>query len=218
MLIFPRQRFLLFSSPTISDNYRAIKSSKTKVTNLKTIKLLSLLVTILCLTSCATVQVSQDFDKAYDFTKAGTYNWNKDLQDATTGLLQDDELLATRFFTAIDSSLVAQGFTLSETPDFLVSCNFTVTSRIQADSVQPSIGFGYGRYGRFGGVGIQSGTSVRQYDRGLLTINIHDTRDGKLIWKGSGTREVFTHNSPEKVTKSVNEMVQSTLAQFPPSK
>lgn len=195
-----------------------MESSKIEVTKLKTIILLSLSIFILCFSSCATVQVSQDYDNTYDFTRARTYNWNKDLQNATTGPLQEDELLATRFFTAIDSTLMTHGFTLSDNPDFLVSCNYTVTSRIQTDSVQPSIGFGYGRYGRFGGVGVQSGTSVRQYDRGLLTINIHDTRDGNLIWKGSGTREVFTHNSPEKLTQSVSEMVQTTLSQFPPSK
>ncbi|MFT5728558.1 MAG: hypothetical protein ACI8PB_002712 [Desulforhopalus sp.] len=192
--------------------------SKTKVTHMKTILLLFLCITTLCLTSCATVQVSQDFDNTYNFNNAHTYNWNKKAQEATTGLLQEDELLANRFFTAIDRSLTDHGFTLSDKPDFLVSCNYTITSRLQADSVQPTIGFGYGRYGRYGGVGIQSGTSVRQYDRALLIINIHDTNDGKLIWKGNGTREVFTHNSPEKLTKSVNEMVQSTLMQFPPSK
>ena len=182
------------------------------------IRLLLFLCTTICLTSCATVQVSQDFENTYDFNKVHTYNWDKEAQEATTGILQEDELLANRFFTSIDTNLTGQGFTLSDKPDFLVSCNYTITSRLQADSVQPTVGFGYGRYGRFGGVGIQSGTSVRQYDRGLLTINIHDTKDGKLIWKGNGTREVFTHNNPEKLTKSVNEMVQSTLIQFPPSK
>ena len=184
---------------------------------MKTILLLFLCITTLCLTSCATVQVSQDFDNTYDFNKAQTYNWNKDLQKATTGLLQEDELLANRFFTAIDTSLTEQGFTLSDKPDFLISCNYTITSRLRADSVQPTIGFGYGRYGRFGGVGIQSGTSVRQYDLGMLTINIHETKDGKLIWKGNGSQEVYTHNNPEKLTRLVNEMVQTTLMQFPPS-
>lgn len=185
---------------------------------MKTILLLFLSLTTLCLSSCSSVQVSQDFDNSYNFTQATTFNWDTELQKSNTGLLQDDELLAKRFFTAINTSLVNQGYTLSETPALLISCNYTITSRLQADSIQPSIGFGYGRHSRFGGVGIQSGTTVRQYDRGMLTINIHDAKDGKLIWKGNGTREVFTHNSPEKLTKSVNELVQSTLAQFPPSK
>lgn len=188
------------------------------MTYMKTKILLFLFITTLFLTSCSKVQVSQDFDNTYNFSKAQTYNWNKELQETTTGLLQEDELLADRFFTAIDTTLMGQGFSISDNPDFLVSCNYIITSRFQTDSVQPTIGFGYGRHSRYGGVGIQSGSSVRQYDRGMLTISIHDTKDSKLIWKGNGTREVFTHNSPEQRTKSVNEMVQSTLLQFPPNK
>lgn len=185
---------------------------------MKTKILLFLSITTLLLSSCSKVQVSQDFDSAYSFANIQAYNWNTDIQDKTTGILQDDELLATRFYNAIDNTLQARGYTLSDAPDFLVSFTYTVTSRLQADSVQPSIGYGYGKYGRYGGVGIQSGTYIRQYDRGLLTINIHDVKDGRLIWKGNGTREVFTHNSPEQLTSYVLDMVQSTLMQFPPSR
>lgn len=183
---------------------------------MKTKILLFLSIITLFLTSCSTVQVSQDFDKTFNFTSATTYNWDTELQDSATGIIKDDELLADRFVTAINTALTSQGFSISDTPDFLVSYTFQITSRIQADSVEPTLGFGYGRYGRFGGVGIHSGTSVRQYDRGLLTINIHDAEEGGLIWKGNGTREVFTHNNPEKLTEIVNELVSSTLAQFPP--
>lgn len=185
---------------------------------MKTKIMLFLSIITLFLTSCSTVQVSQDFDNTYNFANAKTYNWNIELQDAATGIVKDDELLADRFVTAINNTLISQGFSNSDTPDFLVSYTYTISSRFQADSVEPTLGFGYGRYGRFGGVGIQSGTSVRQYDRGLLTINIHDGKEDELIWKGNGTREVFTHNDPEQLTETVNELVESTLAQFPPSK
>ncbi|BHH83323.1 hypothetical protein LA52FAK_16120 [Desulforhopalus sp. 52FAK] len=162
------------------------------------------------------MQVSQDFDNSYDFKIANTYNWDKELQSSTDDLLKEDELLAKRFFSAIELNLQNQGMNLSDTPDILVSCTYTITTRIQSETVQPTIGVGYGRYGRYGGFGVQSGSSVRQYDRGLLTINMHNAKDGRLIWKGNATREVFTHSSPERLTKSVNEMVQATLAQFPP--
>ncbi|MFT5698075.1 MAG: hypothetical protein ACI8ZB_000929 [Desulforhopalus sp.] len=184
---------------------------------MKTKILIFLSLFVLFLTSCSTVQVSQDYDNTYNFTTAKSYNWNTELQHPMEGILKDDELLADRFFSAIDTTLKAQGFSLSESPDFLVSWTYTVTSRLQADTIQPAIGVGYGRYGRYGGFGLQSGTSIRQYDRGQLTINIHDSSTRRLIWKGNGTREVFTHNSPEQLTKNVFDMVQSTLAQFPPT-
>lgn len=180
-------------------------------------KILLFLIFTIILSSCSSVQVSQDFDNSYTFTNAKTYNWNKDIQNSTEDLLQKDDLLAQRVYKAIDTNLQLQGYVLSDTPDFLLSCSYTVTSRLQTDSVQPTIGVGYGRYGRYGGVGVQSGTSVRQYDRGMLNINIHSAVDNKLIWKGTGTREVFTHSKPDQITKAVNEMVQSILSQFPPT-
>lgn len=174
------------------------------------------LVSILLLASCSKVQVSQDFDNTYNFSIANTYNWDKEFQGSTDDVLKENELLAGRFYAAIDTSLKDQGMSLSDTPEILVSCTYAISSRIQSETVQPTIGVGYGRHGRYGGFGVQSGTSVRQYDRGLLTINMHNVKDGRLIWMGTATREVFTHNSPERLTKSVNEMVQATLAQFPP--
>lgn len=178
--------------------------------------LLFLTITILLLTSCAKVQVSQDFADTYNFANARAYNWNTELQDNATGAIKDNELLADRFVAAINTTLTSQGFSISDNPDFLVSYTYQISNRIQLDFIEPALGFGYGRYDRFGGFGVRSGSSVRQYDRGLLTINIHDSSEGKLIWKGNGTREVFTHNTPERLTKTVNELVISTLAQFPP--
>lgn len=175
-------------------------------------------ITILLLSSCAKVQVSQDFDSAYNFGNSSSYNWNDELQNSAEDTLKDNELLAGRFASAIDANLQAQGFTVNDTPEIMVSYTYKVTSRLQSDTIQPTVGVGYGRHGRYGGFGMQSGTSVRQYDRGLLTISIHNPKDGRLIWKGTGTREVFTHNSPEDLTKSVTEMVQAVLAQFPPTK
>jgi hypothetical protein len=163
------------------------------------------------------VQVSEDFDSAYNFANATTYNWNKEHQATTVDLLKDDELLANRFFKAIDRTLTAQGYKQSDSPDFLVSCTYKITSRLRSEPIQPAIGVGYGRYGRFGGFGIQSGSTVTQYDRGELTILIHEAKGGGLIWKGNGTQEVFTHNNPEQISENVKEMVEAILAQFPPS-
>lgn len=172
----------------------------------------------LVMSSCSSVRVSQDFDTSYSFAGLTTYAWNNEALNTTENLLEKDELLAKRVYAAVNTNLQLRGFKLSENPDMVLSCSYTVTSRLQTDTVQPAIGVGYGRYGRYGGFGVQSGTSVRQYDQGMLNIYLHSTADKKLIWKGTGTREVFTHSSPEKITNAVNEMVETILNQFPPSR
>jgi hypothetical protein len=166
--------------------------------------------------ACAKVQVSQDYDSNYPFAAATTFNWNEALQQQNDDRYQIDELLATRFETAIEGNFLQKGFRQSPQPDFLVSYIYEVTSRIQVDDLHSRFGFGYGRYGRYGGVGFDTGSIIQQYDQGKLVINIHSTVTEKLLWKGTGTREVFTHSNPEQLTRRVNEMVSAVLAQFPP--
>ncbi len=166
--------------------------------------------------ACAKVQVSQDYDSTYPFATATTFNWNEELQQQNDDRYQTDELLATRFKTAIEENFVQKGLRRSLQPDFLVSYTYEVSSRFQVDDLHSHFGFGYGRYGRFGGVGFDTGSIIQQYDQGKLVINIHSAATEKLLWKGVGTREVFTHYNPEQLTRRVNEMVSAVLAQFPP--
>ena len=177
-----------------------------------------LMLVVFFLSSCATVQVSQDYDTGYVFDKKKTYAWNTTIQNENGNLLVSDELLAKRFKTAIERTLASRGFHQDVQPTFLVSCTYTITSRLETDVFDSGVGFGFGRYGRYGGLGMSSGSTVRQYDQGTLVVNIHSASTGKLIWKGTGTREVFIHSTPDEITRSVNEMVEAVLAQFPPVK
>lgn len=171
---------------------------------------------LLLFMACAPVQVSQDFDRNYPFPTATTFNWNEELQQQNDERFHIDELLATRFKRAIEEILTRQGFRQGIQPDFLVSYMYEVSSRIEVDDLHTQFGYGYGRYGRYGAVGFDTGSTIQQYDQGKLVINTHSTKTGQLFWKGIGTRQVFTHSNPEQLTRRVNEMVSAILAQFPP--
>lgn len=168
--------------------------------------------------SCSKVQVSQDYAQDYEFGKEKTFGWNEQLQKETGDILNENELLAGRVKASIEDVLTTRGYKQASQPDFLVSCVYSVTSRLRSNSVNTGFGVGYGRYGRHTGVGISTGNNIRQYDQGKLVINIHQAQTQNLIWKGTGTREVFTHASPEEITRGVRETVESILQQFPPVK
>ncbi len=180
--------------------------------------LLFVALTGLLLSSCAGVQVSQDYDTGYVFDNNKSYAWNTTIPYEDGDLLQSDELLAERFTKAIETTLAQRGFIQAAQPTYLISCTYTVTSRLESDAFDTGFGFGFGRYGRYGGIGMSTGSSVRQYDQGTLVINFHSAASGHLVWRGTGTREVFQHSNPDEITRNVNEMVESVLAQFPPVK
>lgn len=165
---------------------------------------------------CSSVRVSQDYDTGYHFRGPNSYAWYIEIQELEDGLQNSNELLAKRFQVGIDQYLHQRGFVLSQTPQYLISYNYTVISKIESDPYSTGIDIGYGRYGRYGGVGVNSAPRVRQYDLGKLQIKFYENASRQLVWQGVGTREVFLHSNPEEITRKVREMVTEILSQFPP--
>lgn len=181
-------------------------------------KHLYFLYVLVLLSSCSKVQVSQDYDQSFLFGTAESFNWQGGFSPAAAPPDKtDNELLDKRFRKAIKDNLLNRGLLFIEDPDLLISYKYSVVSKLEADPFSPGFGFGYGSFGRYGGIGIQTGTNIRQYDQGVLVISIHSATTGELVWRGVGTRQVFTHSSPERVTKEVIETVESILKQYPPS-
>jgi len=166
----------------------------------------------LLLNGCSTVQVSHDFAADYPFTAGGTYAW----QAATPSPMGED-LLDARFRRNLEEQLLHRGFRPSATPQLLVGYSYTVTPRLREEPISTGFGFGIGRDYRYSGIGLGYGITVSQYDQGVLVVSISAAEDGHEVWRGTATREVSTHATPEQLDQRVAEMVEKVLAAFPPS-
>jgi len=167
---------------------------------------------------CSGIQVSQDYDVVAEFSNLKTFDWYLAKQKKTGDLRVDNPLLDSRIRRSVDKSLAQKGYKkISQgTPDFYVGYKYGIRTRIGSERVSTGIGFGFGGSRSFGSIGIGTGSDVREYDEGMLVIDITDTKNGKLLWRGTGTRRVSRHSDPEKITKEVNKNVEKILAQFPP--
>ena len=167
---------------------------------------------------CSAVQVSQDYLPDGQFYDLKTYQWQSEKQKLTGNENIDNPLLTRRIRTAIDNSLAKMGYQKIEgdTPDFYVSYTYSLRSKMEPRDTGLILGFGFGSSGRYGGVGINSGQNINQYDQAILLIDLINSKNNDLIWRGNGTRRVTEHYKPEKITKIINEMVSKILAQFPP--
>ena len=166
------------------------------------------------LTSCSGVSVRQDYDVSVDFSDYHTFAWVTVEQPKTGDIRVDNQLLDTRIREAVDRTLIAKGYRkiTDGSSNLLVAYTLTIRSRLESDTV--STGFGYGGYPYWGGVGFE--TRVREYDEGMLVIDIGDAKQNKLIWRGTGTRRVTAHSDPNKTTDVINKTVGEILAKFPP--
>ena len=91
----------------------------------------------LLLTSCASIQVSSDFDSKAPFAQYKTFAFLKEGIDKA----EISDLDKKRILRSIEKQMTEKGYTLSETPDIFI--NFFTRERERQDIYQ-SVGIGWG--------------------------------------------------------------------------
>ena len=163
---------------------------------------------LLLLASCSSITVNSDYDKKVDFSQYKTFAFYK------TGIdkVAISDLDKKRILHSIEETLLAKGFTASETPDLLI--NIFTKEREQVDVNQLNMGWGYGWGWGWSPWMMGGNTSVNRYPVGTLFIDIIDAKKKELIWQGEGEGNLTkdTHKKDE----NSNEFVTKILAQYPP--
>ena len=167
---------------------------------------------------CSSLKVRQDYDVSTDFSGLKTFAWKSDKQPKTGDVRVDNPLLDARIRAAVTRSLNAKGFrkTTTGVADFSISYEFQIRRKIGSDSVRTGVGFGLGGGGSFGGVGVSSSGGVREYDEGMLVIDLTAPDSSHLLWRGTGTGQLSDRADPERIIADVEAAVDKILAQFPP--
>ena len=171
---------------------------------------------LLLLSGCARVQVSQDYDTGMSFPELHSYSWKLPKISENADLRVSNPLLHQRLHRAIDRVLSEKGFVQDHNSDFLVTYRFFIRTKIQSTPVSTGFGFRFGRYYRYGDVGFNTWTDIRQYDLAVLVIDVYDNTSNTLLWRGTGSEIYGSQPTPEDNIAMVNSLVESILAQFPP--
>ena len=171
---------------------------------------------VVFLQACSGIEVSQDYQKEYNFSGLKTFAW-KPNEDNGYGIEKND-LVDKRIRTAIENTLLTKSYRLidSYNPDFFISYHVTVEQKITSSGASGGVSVGRSSRGRYGGVGMSTGSQVRAYDQGTLLIDVTIPLGDKLVWRGISTQSLSEHSSPEESTVRINETVEKILAQFPP--
>jgi hypothetical protein len=180
----------------------------------KLLKFIPILVFALVLTSCSSVRVVADYDREANFDQYKTFAFFKPGIDKA----EISDLDKRRILRAIETELLAKGYTKSEDPDMLVSMFTKSTQRVDVyNNAWGWGGWGWGGYGGWGWGPGWGGNQVSTSTEGMLYIDIIDNAKKELIWQGSGTGYLVTKNVEKKEAR-IEEFVQKTLMQFPPEK
>ena len=184
---------------------------------------LLLISVVLILNSCtSSLNVVADYNGDLDFSRYTTYNFLRPNPDSlkkhkAINPTIINQLNQRRLEAAIDEEMYLRGYSLSETPDILISYYVKIEDKTETtattynDYGAPYYG-GYGYYGYYGGYGhAYTDVSTYDYKYGTLIIDLVDAKANELMWYGAASKALEdVSRNPEAtinyiVTKMFNE-------------
>ncbi len=183
-----------------------------------------LLLVALCLGACSS-QPSYviDHNERIDFSEFRTYRWYDDLHPSTEADYRQYNSSDKRVRTYVDRELRRKNLleSASREADFWVNYHISKEDRMQIDSFSgyPSGmhgAAGVGTYGSAVSIGYSSGPSVRTYKEGTVVLDIIDTRDNKIVWRGIAEGRLKNSLSQQDKNRIAAEISRELLADFPP--
>ena len=175
---------------------------------------------VLVLVACS-VTFAQDVRINYmpgtDFSKYHTYAWVNDVQGVPAVGGHPDQILDAQVKQAIDSQMVAKGFTKvvdGSKADLLLGYQLAIDQEKQINGFGDNLGgWGTGTVG--GSFGTFSASTSSNYI-GTFVVGMYDPAAKKLVWIGAAQHAIEPSKKQEKNQQRLNKGAQKLLKDFPP--
>jgi hypothetical protein len=169
-------------------------------------------------TGAATAQdIRYNFDKNTDFSRFSTYKWVV-LKDAA----KVDDLRDKQIKQAVDSELATKGLQKvdDDSANLFIAYQAGIGQEKQFTSYNTDWGYGGGWYrgGWYGpgGTSTSTGQTSTIYT-GQLVIDMYDSANHDLVWRGLATKTIDVDAKPDKQEKNLSKTVKKLLKNYPPS-
>jgi len=161
--------------------------------------------------------VRYNFDKTTDFSKFKTYKWVIIKDAAKVNDLTDKQIIAV-----VDGELAAKGLTKAgdDSANLYIAYQAGVGQEKQFTYYNSDWGYGGGWYrgGWYGGMGGMSTTTGQTSTIyiGQLALDIYDSGNRDLVWRGVASKTISPKAKPEKQEKNLKKAVKKLLKNYPP--
>ncbi|TBN01346.1 DUF4136 domain-containing protein [Hyunsoonleella flava] len=161
---------------------------------------------LLTIFSCAPIYVNYDYEKGTDFSKFKTYQYFGDME---TGL---SDLDTKRLLDALDTELKANGFSISENPDFLIDIKSVEFRNAQRETVGVGVGGGSGNVGGGISIGLPIGQSKMTRE---IVFDFVDASNKQLFWQAKSESGFNPRAEPIKREERFAAIVQKVFKKYP---
>jgi hypothetical protein len=162
---------------------------------------------VLLLSAGCDLSTNVDYDPDADFSAIKTYAWTE------TRHPEISDLAHRRIVGAVNMQLEAKGLRMVESePDVTVTYHGDDREKVEVDTA--FYGYRYGpRWRWHGGVPVTA-SQVRTYKEGTLIIDIYNTAEKILIWRGTVTGTIS--ENPQENAKKIDKGVEKVFEKYPP--
>jgi hypothetical protein len=172
---------------------------------------------LLAVSSLSAQDVRYNFDKNTDFSRFKTYKWVA-LKDAP----KVDNLLDKQIKEKIDEELATKGLQRVEddSANLYIAYQVGVGQDKQFSSYSSGWGTGPGWYGGgwYGPGGTTTTGQTTTIYTGQLALDMYDSTNHDLVWRGLATKTIDVDAKPEKQQKNLAKTVDKLLKNYPPEK
>jgi len=183
---------------------------------MKRFLVLSFITLLVAMGSSFAQDVRYNFDKSADFSKFKTYKWVP-IKDAS----KVSDLVDKQIKDAIDAELVTKGLTRVEGDDANLYIGYQPAVGEEKQFTSYSTGWGYGPGwggGWYGGMGSTTthGSTSTIY-KGQLVLDMYDSANKNLVWRGVVSKTIDPKAKPEKQQKNLAKATKKLLKNYPPT-
>jgi len=172
---------------------------------------------LLAATTALAQDVRYNFDKNTDFSKFRTYRWVV-IKDAPTA----NDLVTKQVREAVEKELATKGLTKTDddSANLFIGYQAGVSQEKEFTSFSSDWGYGSGWYGGGwygpgGGMSTTRGSTSTIYV-GQLAVDMYDSANHDLVWRGVASKTLDAKAKPEKQQKNLAKAVKKLLKNYPP--
>jgi hypothetical protein len=160
--------------------------------------------------------VRYNFAKDAKFSDYRTYKW-VDIK----GSDKINALVQQQIRSALESELATKGLTKtdSDNADLYIGDQAAIGTEKQYNSYSTGWGmgpgWGGGWYGGMGGSEMTTGSTSTIYI-GELVLDMYDSKNKDLVWRGVATKTIDKDAKPDKQQKNLEKAVAKLLKNYPP--
>lgn len=179
------------------------------------------------LAGCAShFEATFDHDESNDFSNYKTFAWVSEHPMKVGNVKRTpDPLLEQEIMVTIESGLGEKGYRLIsdlDSADFALALTLGSREEIKANAY-PTMSIGYSGYGyptHWGGwgspyYGMSTAPTVRQYDKGMLAMDVFDVEERRPVWHGVATKSI-NESDLKDIDGTIQAAVDAILEGFPP--